>query len=111
MSRRSYKRIPSKGGRVLRFMRQKSGLSLRAVAARVGISSCMICHIELGREDLPKGRLESLVVAYGYSLADFEGYMQGRKIAINYRDGCIEMVRALDLAKLKSVHALMSSFG
>ena len=92
-------------------MRQKSGMTLRRAADAIGISHCMISHIEVGREDVPTRRLEAMVTAYGYTMEDFSAYLEGRKMPLNYRDECVELVHGLDQEKLKSVHALLCSFG
>jgi transcriptional regulator with XRE-family HTH domain len=92
-------------------MRQKSGLSLRQAATKIGISNCMISHIEVGREDVPKGRIGAIVATYGFTVEDFTAYLQGRKMPVDYRGDCIEIVKRLDPEKLKSVYALLNSFG
>ena len=109
MSRRSYRKIQSKEGKILRFMRKKSGLSLRKVAARVGITDSMICHIDIGRQDLPAGRLDALLGVYGFTRGDFDTYMTGKRIPVDLRDECVELLRGLKEEKLKSVYALLST--
>lgn len=109
MSKRSYSRIPSREGKILRFMRLKSGLSMRQAASRVGISASMISHIEIGRENLPSGRIQTIVQAYGQTIQQFDDYMKGRPVPTNLRDECIELIRIMDDITLQPIHLMITS--
>lgn len=55
MGNRSKKVILSREGRVLRELRQKQGLSMRAAGIKLELSDSYISQIENGRADPPKG--------------------------------------------------------
>lgn len=66
MGTRSSKVIVSPEGRVLKQLREKHGLSMKAAGTEVGISASMISHIENGRNNPPKGELlDKLLALYG----------------------------------------------
>jgi transcriptional regulator with XRE-family HTH domain len=109
MSKRSYQRIPSREGKILRHMRQKSGLSMRQAAARIGLSPAMISHVEIGRENLPKNRIGAMVQAYGYTIEQFREFMSGKVVPTNLRDECLELIRVMDESKLQPIHIMITA--
>ncbi len=58
-------------GEKLRELRERSGLSQRAVAARAGLTSATISMIENDRISPSVGTLKSIVEGLGLSLSDF----------------------------------------
>ena len=66
MSKRTNQVIMSNEARVLRQMRLKKGLSMRAAGALIGRSDSYISQIENGRLPIPKPpMLHRILVAYG----------------------------------------------
>lgn len=66
MSRRSQKIVLSKEGQVLKKLRQKSGLTMKQVASKTGLSDTMISFLENGRVEIPQNEtLEKLLKVYG----------------------------------------------
>ena len=66
MSKRTDQVIISPEGRVLKRLREKHGLSMRAVAEKLGLSDSYISQIENGRANCPKGEsLDRLLKIYG----------------------------------------------
>jgi transcriptional regulator with XRE-family HTH domain len=66
MSRRTSRVIRSKEGKVLRYLRNRHGLSMRRAGELIGISDSYISQIENGRENPPnRKRLESFLAVYG----------------------------------------------
>lgn len=63
---RSAKVVLTPESRVLRALRQKHGLSMRAVGAKLGYSDSYISQIENGRENAPTGeKLMRFLKLYG----------------------------------------------
>ena len=60
-------------GERLRELRERSGLSQRAMAARAGLTSATISMIENNRISPSVGTLKSIVEGIGLSLSDFFG--------------------------------------
>jgi transcriptional regulator with XRE-family HTH domain len=90
-------------------MRQKSGLSMRQAAARIGLSPAMISHVEIGRENLPKNRVGAMVQAYGCTIDQFREYMSGKVVPTSLRDECIDLIRIMDDVKLQPIHIMIMS--
>lgn len=66
MSKRTSQVIISPEGRILKKLREKNGLSMRAVASKLGLSDSYISQIENGRANCPKGEsLDKLLKIYG----------------------------------------------
>jgi transcriptional regulator with XRE-family HTH domain len=66
MSRRSQKIVLSKEGHVLKRLRQKSGLTMKQVVGKTGLSDTMINFLENGRVEIPQNEtLEKLLKVYG----------------------------------------------
>ena len=59
-------------GQVLKFLRERKGLSLRKAAFLANCSDSLIAHTENGRNNPPKGdTLKKLLVAYGTSEREY----------------------------------------
>lgn len=109
MKRTDQKRI-TKEAIILRYMRQQKGISLNQAGAKVGITSSAIAHIEHGRIDLSRKRIETLIAAYGYSMDDYLDFLDRETLPINIRDECIGIIQRLDESKLAAVHAVLVNF-
>lgn len=66
MSKRTNQVIISPEGRILKKLREKHGLSMRAVGEKLSLSDSYISQIENGRANCPKGdSLDKLLKLYG----------------------------------------------
>jgi len=75
------------------------------------LTGSTISHIEHGRMDLPKARVEQMVMAYGYTMTDYNEYVaEGKKVPLNLRDECLAIVRKLDDMKLQALYAVVVNF-
>ncbi len=108
--KRSYQRIETRESKILRYMRQSKDLSMRAAGRLVNLSDSTINHYEHGRLDISQATTARLVEGYGYTMADFEEFMRGREIPENTKDECIALLNRIDDAKLRAVHAVLTSF-
>ena len=66
-NRRSARIIMSNEARVLKQLREESGLSMRADGQKIGLSDSYIAHLENGRIDIPRKveKLERVLSIYG----------------------------------------------
>ncbi|MCM2354110.1 MAG: helix-turn-helix domain-containing protein [Pseudobdellovibrio sp.] len=64
--KRSDRIVMTPAARLLKLLRNESGLSMINAAALIGVSDSYIAHIETGRMDVPSGeKLKRLVHVYG----------------------------------------------
>lgn len=108
-SRSSQKRI-TKEAIILRYMRLSKNLSLNQAAKLLGITGSAIAHMEHGRMDLSRLRIQTMILAYGYTTDEYLEFFDGRAVPINLRDECIQIVRQLDQVKLQAVYAVLVNF-
>jgi len=109
MKRSNQKRI-TKEAIILRHMRMEKGLSLNQAGRRVGITGSAIAHIEQGRMDVSRARIETLVEGYGYTLDDYFEYLDRKDAPIHVRDECLSILRQLDDSRIQAVHAVLVNF-
>ena len=74
-------------GERLRELRERSGLSQRAIAARAGLTSATISMIENNRISPSVGTLKSIVEGIGLSLSDFFAPQRPRKERVFFPSG------------------------
>lgn len=91
----------------LRRMREASGFTMRQTAALVGLSHVAISQFENKKLNLPDSRIEALVRAYGYSLADFEKIL-GRKPIGSPKDDCRAMLDRLNDDQLLAIRNVIA---
>ena len=109
MKRSQQKRI-TKEAMVLRYMRHSRKLSLNAAGRLVGISGSAIAHIEQGRMDISRARLQTLLKAYRFTQDEYLEFFDGRPVPISLRDECIGILKQLDESRLQAVHAVLVNF-
>lgn len=64
--KRSDRIVMTPAARLLKLLRNESGLSMIKAAMVIGVSDSYIAHIETGRMDVPRGeKLKRLIHAYG----------------------------------------------
>lgn len=106
MKRSEQKRI-TREAMVLRYMRHTRKLSLNQAGELVGISGSAIAHIEQGRMDVSRARLQTLLAAYRFTEDEYLEYFDGRPVPLSLRDECITIVKELDDSRLQAVHAML----
>ena len=79
---------------VMRRMRESSELTMRQVAAMIGVSHVAISQFENQKLSLPDYRIEQLVKAYGYTMDEFNKIM-GRAPVTSPLDDCHAMVEKI----------------
>lgn len=109
--RRSDERNCTRGGRVLKTLRNSRALSMRAAAELIGKSDTFVSHAENGRLDLTKDYLELFLCAYGYSKNYYEKLVLGDSesdelIIVE----SLEIIKNLPLDKLRAVYTMLKSF-
>ncbi|MGK5089743.1 helix-turn-helix transcriptional regulator [Bdellovibrionota bacterium FG-2] len=109
-TKRSNEKRISKEAIILRHMRIEKGLSLNQAAAKVNITGSAIAHIEHGRMDLSRKRIETLIAAYGYTYDDYFELLDRTDPPIRVRDECLSIIRQLDDSRLQAVHAVLVNF-
>lgn len=108
-SRRSEKRI-TRETEVLRSMRMARPLSLSQAGKVLGITGSAIAHIEGGRMDVLRARLEAMLKAYGFTQDQYLEFLEGRKLPIQYRDACHDLVDQLASDQLKAIYPMLKAF-
>lgn len=109
--RRSDEQVITKEARVLKFMRESRGLSMRRAAAIVGTSDSTINHLDNGRMDITEKWIFKLVGAYGYTYDDFMDYMENKKrLPLDVLNDCITILQKLPPDKLWAVKGILDSF-
>jgi transcriptional regulator with XRE-family HTH domain len=107
--RRSYIKILTKESEVLKSMRRMKGFSQNQASKLCSYSRSCIGHIENGRIQLSKDRIEYIVGCYGYLMRDFERNMGKAELRDQIIDTCVEKIHRLDDDKLEMVKNLLGS--
>lgn len=116
MSDRSAKKLITKEARVLKAMRERSGLSMRDAAEKSGLGASLINFIENGRQNILRRHLDALLPAYGQTLESFQEDVQSNRLLMSIDHfRCMELVQKLpdDLATAvcKILSKLLSNQG
>jgi transcriptional regulator with XRE-family HTH domain len=109
MSTRSQQKRITKEAQILRHLRIQAGLSLNQAGRKCAITGSAIAHIEQGRMDISRARIEAMVDGYGCTMEEFYEYMDGKPVPMNLRDECQIILRTLDPSKLTLAHGLLSN--
>lgn len=88
-------------------MRESSGLTMRQAAGIIGFSHVSISQFENRKLDLPDYRIEQMVKAYGFTLADFHKII-GKTPITNPKEDCLAMLDRMDDEQLVAVRAIMN---
>lgn len=108
--RRSYRKEITKECQVLRSMRRIKGISQDQASFLCGYARATIGHIENGRIELDRERINHIVEAYGYKYSDFTENMGKAQLRDDVVDQCVEIIKKLDDGKLEIVKNLLGSF-
>lgn len=107
--KRSQQKIITRDAQILRHLRLSKKFSLNKAGRTVGISGSAIAHIEQGRMDISRARLETLVHAYGYTMGEYLEFADGKELPKNLRDECLFLLRRCDEAKIQVLHPVISN--
>lgn len=107
--RRSYQKIITKECKVLRSMRRMKKISQDEASRLCGYSRATIGHIENGRIELTKDRIQCILRAYNYKYTEFEKYLGNREISDNIIEYCIKKVWQLEDSKLSIIKTLLEN--
>ncbi len=106
---RSYQKRISRDAQILRYMRLSKRVSLSKAGKIVHITGSAIAHIEQGRMEVSKARIETLVSAYGYTMEEYLEFSDGKEVPRNLRDECILLLRQCDERKVHMLHPVISN--
>lgn len=98
-------------GNLIRNVRESSGMTMRQLALRIGISHTAISQLEHGKLELPRSRVEQIVLACGHSMIDLERMMGKGFVAPNYRQECISIIKSLDEDSVRLLYHLLMKLG
>jgi transcriptional regulator with XRE-family HTH domain len=107
-SRSSQKNI-TKQAIVLRYMRHSRNLSLNQAGKKLNISGSAIAHMEQGRMDISRKRIETMIESYGYTPNEYLEFFDGKNVPINYRDECIMILRRCDEEKIQVLYSIITN--
>jgi len=109
MSRSSQKRITMEA-MILRHMRLVKKLSLNQAGHLLNITGSAVSHIEAGRMEVSRARIEAMTKVYGFTMEDYLEFFDGKELPLNLRDECIGIIKELDDLKLQAVYAVLVNF-
>jgi transcriptional regulator with XRE-family HTH domain len=108
--RRSYQKIITKEAKTLRSMRRIKGLTQYEASRLCGYSKASIGHIENGRIEITKERVQHITTSYGYKYSDYEENLNKKELRDVVIDMCIEKIGLLNDDKLEVFKGLLSNF-
>ena len=108
--RRSYKKIITKEAETLKALRRLRGLSQYQASHLCRYHRTAIGHIENGRVELPRLRIQHIVQSYGFTMDDFEYHMKAEVLVTEIQEECISIIKGLCEKNLKAVHPLLLNF-
>jgi len=110
-NRRSDIKIMTKEARVLKFLRESRGLSMRRAGHILGTSDAFVSHSEHGRIDLTANIILKFLNAYGYEHDYFNKLVEGKiEIPENHLEDCLGLLKRMSPDKLKTVKTILQSF-
>lgn len=110
VDRRSYQRNITKECKVLRSLRRMKRLSQDEASKLCGYSRAAIGHIENGRIELTRSRIEHILSCYGLQYKDFEDALQSPIQRDEIEAFCMEKLRALSTEKAQLIKGILGNF-
>ncbi len=107
MSRRNKLVIESLESKALKALRKNSGLTLRELAEKMGISRSRVSQMELGRDEISKEYIEKFLEALNLSLRDWEVLFYKEDNCLELRNECKEMIDNLSVDDLVLINKLL----
>jgi len=110
-TRRSDTKVMSKEAQLLKYLRESRSLSMRKAASIMGVSEATVNHSENGRKDLTDELIKRFLKIYGYSKEEFKRMLKGEvEVPEHLRSECIEIIRRLEVSKLKTIKSILMTF-
>lgn len=107
---RKYQKVVSKEARVLKIMRKMAGLTQPQAGAKCGIHRSCVDHLENGRVEITREKIEKTVRAYGFKMYLFDELMDAPMLRDEVLQDCLKILTVLDNEKLRAVKALLDNF-
>ena len=109
--KRSQQKRITREAEILRYMRMSRVISMRKAGSLINYSDSSINHFEQGRMDIREETIVKLVVAYEYTMEQFNEYRNGKVLPVlSIKDACMGLIDRLDESKLRAVHSLLANF-
>lgn len=101
----------TKEARILKFLRESRGLSMRRAGHILGTSDAFVSHSEHGRIDLTTNIILKFLNAYGYEHDYFKKLVEGKiEVPENHLEDCLSLLKRMSPDKLKTVKTILQSF-
>lgn len=108
--RRSNIKKITKECRILKFMRESRGLSMRKAAKIIGTSDATINHLENGRMGLTDRWIFKVISGYGYKYEDFQDYLENRaRLPDETLKDCITLLSSFRPEKIIAVYIILKN--
>lgn len=108
--RRSYQRRITRECKVLKSMRRIKGYSQDYASLLCGYSRPTIGHIENGRIELDKARIEHILKCYGANILEFETNLKKGELRDEIIEYCHIKIESLDDVKLDVVRTYLGVY-
>lgn len=109
MDRRSYQRIITKEVRILKILRKMKKLTQDKASSLCGYSRPTIGHIENGRIEIPKERIEHIVRSYGFEMKRFNEMLSSEVLRDEVSERCMDKISSLSDEKLRVIQNLLEN--
>ena len=110
-NRRSDIKVITKEAKILKYLRESRGLSMRRAGKIIGTSDTFVNHCEHGRIDLTTSIMLKFLNAYGYEHDHFKMILEGRiDLPEDYLEECVVLLKRMSVDKLKTVKTILQSF-
>jgi len=108
--RRFCKKMITKECKILRELRLSANISQYKAGKLCGYNLSTIGHIENGRIQLAKNKIEHIVKVYGFNMQKFENLMMSSDLRHENISKCLNIIKKIDDSKLKAVLTLLLNF-
>jgi len=109
-SRRFCQKKIKKECKVLRELREQKNISQYNAGLLCGYNKATMGHIENGRINIPRDRIEHIVNTYGFTMEQFDKLLLDEQpMRHEMRDVCLDIIHSLDETKLLAIHGMLIS--
>lgn len=110
MSKRSQQKLISNPNKTLKFLRERSLLSMRKVAQITGLSSSIINHLENGRLDIKDHHLERLLPIYGVTHDIYMLFVTGKNaLPQDLEADLIRLIKTMTIDEMQTALTVLGS--
>ena len=107
--RRNHFKIVTKEVRVIRILRKRKGISQYEASRLCGYVPGGFGHIEVGRIELSRQRIDHILSSLGYVWSDFEALMKASVLRDELIEDCTRCLHHLDDSKLESATNILKA--